>query len=46
MDEMADGDDGHAPVTEVDLLRRGPIAQPGESALKARAPSDQPVPHT
>jgi hypothetical protein len=50
MDEMADSD-GRAFLEDRDdsiedrddSLGRGPMPRPGEAALSARAPSDQPV---
>ena len=46
MDEMAEaGGDGSWYIEgDTAALRYGPHARPGEPALVARAPSDQPVP--
>jgi hypothetical protein len=44
MDEMADSDGRNAVDDDTAALALGPIARPGEPALAAHAPSDQPVP--
>jgi hypothetical protein len=46
MDEMADtGDDASASIEgDTASLLFGPLPRPGEVALAAHAPSDQPVP--
>ena len=45
MDEMADaGGDSRYIEGDTVALRLGPLARPGEVALAARTPSDQPVP--
>jgi hypothetical protein len=48
MDEMADSDgrtflEGDTVASQA-ALQLGPLARPGEPAMAARAPSDQPVP--
>jgi hypothetical protein len=45
MDEMADagGDASRYIEGDTAALQIGPLARPGEPALVARAPSDQPV---
>jgi phospholipid/cholesterol/gamma-HCH transport system ATP-binding protein len=44
MDEMADSDGREFTGDNQDALAVGPIARPGEPAMAARAPSEQPVP--
>jgi hypothetical protein len=44
MDEMADSDGRDFLEGDTVSLTQGPIARPGEAAMAARAPSDQPVP--
>jgi phospholipid/cholesterol/gamma-HCH transport system ATP-binding protein len=46
MDEMADSDGRTFLEGDTAALAHGPIARPGEPAMAARAPSDQPVPPT
>jgi phospholipid/cholesterol/gamma-HCH transport system ATP-binding protein len=44
MDEMADSDGRTFIEGDSAALRQGPITRPGEPAMAAHAPSDQPVP--
>jgi phospholipid/cholesterol/gamma-HCH transport system ATP-binding protein len=44
MDEMADSDGREFIEDDKAALAIGPIARPGEPAMAARAPSEQPVP--
>jgi hypothetical protein len=46
MDEMADSDGRDFLEGDTAALQVGPLPRPGEAAMAAHAPSDQPVPPT